>query len=435
MRKILQSTLFLMFLMAASGSLFAQGVTTATLDGLIKDSKGAGLPGANIIAVHTPTGSQYGTLTRADGHFTIPNARVGGPYKVTVSFIGYETVERNDVYLSLGNTTDVNLTLKESGTQLEEVVVTAGKGDIINSDRTGAATNINANTIQTMVPNISRGLRDFTKLSPLANTSGNGTSFAGSNNRHNQFAIDGLVNNDVFGLAGSGTNGGQTGIEPISLDAIEEFQINIAPYDVRQGGFTGGGINAVTRSGTNTVSGSIYYFGNNESMVGKNNPNTGVSAKYPEYKDMQTGFRLGGPIIKNKLFFFVNGEITRKKTPLAFAPGNGSNITVAEADAVVSTLKTIAPSYDPGSYSNIQQETNSNKILAKLDWNINNNHKLTLRHSYAYGENIDNSRSTNALRFYNNGVYFPSTTNSTGLEVNSIFGKNSNRLLIGYTSV
>jgi len=436
MRKILHFTLFLVFMMSTSGALLAQGVTTATLDGNVKDKKGEALPGANIIAIHTPTGSQYATLTRSDGRFTIANARVGGPYKVTVTFVGYENLERNDVFLSLGNTTDLDITLTESGTQLEEVVVKAGKGDIINSDRTGAAININANTIQTMVPNISRGLRDFTKLSPLANTSGNGTSFAGANNRYNQFAIDGLVNNDVFGLAPSGTNGGQTGIEPVSLDAIEEFQINIAPYDVRQGGFTGGGINAVTRSGTNTVQGSIYYFGNNEGLVGKNNPNSGVNAKYPEYQDMQTGFRVGGPIIKNKLFFFVNGEITRKKTPLAFIPGTPeSNITIAEADAVANTLKTIAPSYDPGSYTGIDNETNSNKFLAKLDWNINSNHKLTLRHSYTYGENFQNSRTPNALRFYNNGQYFPSTTNSTGLEINSTLGKNSNRLLIGYTTV
>lgn len=416
---------------------FAQGITTASISGTVVSQQNEALPGANIVAVHTPSGTQYGTSTRADGKYVIPNMRVGGPYKVTITFIGYETQERTDVYLSLGNTTEIPFMLQESGTQLAEIQVTAS--NLINTERTGAASNVSNHTIQS-VPNISRGLKDFTKISPLANTAGNGTSFAGANNRYNQFAIDGIVSNDVFGLAASGTNGGQTGIEPISLDAIEEFQINIAPYDVRQGGFSGGGINAVTRSGGNTFQGSAYYFGNNQSLVGRTDPNSEpkAKAKYPEYKDFQAGIRLGGPIIKNKLFFFVNGEITRQKTPLPFAPGTGSAsaITEAEVNRVLDVLSEIAPNYDPGSYKDISDETNSNKVLAKIDWNINNNHKLSVRHSYTYGENIDNSRSTSALRFYNNGVFFPSTTNSTGIELNSILGTSaSNRLLIGYTRV
>ncbi len=292
MHKILR--LICVLILSTAGGLFAQ-VTTSSINGAVTDSKGEVLPGATIIAVHGPSGTQYGTLARPDGRYTIPNARVGGPYKITVTFIGYKTQEESDVYLSLGNAFNADFSLEESGTQLEEIIVSASKSDVFNGDRTGAATNVDNRTIQS-VPTISRGLRDFTKLSPLANTSGNGTSFAGSSNRYNQFAIDGLVSNDVFGLTSSGTNGGQTGIEPISLDAIEEFQINIAPYDIRQGGFTGGGINAVTRSGSNTFQGSAYYFGNNEKFVGKNNPNTGAESKYPEYKDYQAGFRLGGPI-------------------------------------------------------------------------------------------------------------------------------------------
>ena len=414
----------------------AQGVTTSSIDGNVADQKGEALPGATVIAIHEPSGTQYGTSTRSDGRFIIPNARVGGPYKITISFVGYETFEQKNVFLSLGNTSTVEIILIETGTQLQEVVVTSLAEDVFNFERTGAATNISNRTMQS-VPTISRGLRDFTKLSPLANTAGNGTSFAGANNRYNQFAIDGLVSNDVFGLASSGTNGGQTGIEPISLDAIEEFQINIAPYDVRQGGFTGGGINAVTRSGSNTFQGSAYYFGNNQSLVGQNNPNTGESAKYPEYKDYQAGFRLGGPIVKNKLFFFVNGEITRQKTPLGFAPGTASSlVTVAEINRVITTLASIAPGYDVGSYLDMSDETNSDKFLVKLDWNINDKHKLSIRHSYTYGENIDVTRSASQLRFYNSGAFFPSTTNSTGVELNSIFGtKYSNRLLVGYTTV
>lgn len=428
----------LMFITYAS--VWAQGVTTATISGRVFGSKsgstGEALPGANVVAVHTPSGTTYGAAASADGRFTIPNARIGGPYKVTASFVGYQAQGKDEIYLSLGNIADINFTLVEDGAQLQEVVVVAGKGDLFNSERTGLATNVDNRTINS-IPNINRSLTDFTKFSPLANTAGTGTSFAGANNRYNQFAIDGLVNNDVFGLASTGTNGGQVGINPISLDAIEEFQINIAPYDIRQGGFTGGGINAVTRSGTNTFQGSVYYFGNNQNLVGSTNPVSESKSPYGTYSDYQTGLRFGGPIIKNKLFFFVNGEIDRRSTPALYAPGTpGANVTQAEADAVISTLQQIAPTYDPGTSGAYNNTVSSNKVLAKLDWNISDKHKLTLRHSYTYGESYNNGRTPNTLYLSNNGIYFPSTTNSTGLELKSSFKNNtSNRLLIGYTSV
>ncbi|RIJ42974.1 TonB-dependent receptor [Pontibacter oryzae] len=417
---------------------WAQGVTTSSMTGIVTDLKGEGLPGATVVAVHTPSGSQYGTTTGADGRFTIVNMRVGGPYKVTARYLGFQEQVANNIDLKLGLSTSVPFKLSEQSNALSEVQVVSDRNSPMSSEKTGAATNVSREVVQS-IPTVSRGLKDFTKISPLANTSGNGTQFAGTNNRYNQFAIDGLINNDVFGLAGSGTNGGQTGIEPVSLDAIEEFQINIAPYDVRQGGFTGGGINAVTRSGTNNYQGSIYYYGNNEKLVGGRSPITGEKAKYPEYNDSQYGFRIGGPILKNKLFFFLNGEMTRSITPLAFDPtdpNSGSKLTMDEINRVISTVKRVAPNYDLGSYGEINDELNSNKLLAKIDWNINNNHKLTLRHSYAYGENIDNSRNNNSLRFYNNGQFFPSTTNSTGLELNSTFNnKYANNLLLGYTRV
>lgn len=416
-----------------------QGVTTSTLSGRVTTAKAGAaeetLPGANVVAVHVPSGTTYGTVTGADGKFMIPGMRVGGPYTLKVSFVGFRESVVTEITLNLGITRNINVALVEESQSLEELVISGERG-VFSTERTGAATNLNNRVIQS-VPTISRGLRDFTKLSPLANTSGNGTSFAGSSNRYNQFAIDGLVSNDVFGLAGSGTNGGQTGVEPISLDAIEEFQLNIAPYDIRQGGFTGGGINAVTRSGSNTFQGSAYFFGNNQTLVGKTNPNSGVEADYPDYKDYQAGFRIGGPIIKNKLFFFVNGEIARQKTPIAFMPGSPeSNVTVAEMNRVRTVLNTLAPDYDPGSFGSLADETNSNKFLAKVDWNISQQHKLTVRHSYTYGEQIDQTRSANQARFSNSGIYFPSTTNSTGVELNSIFGTvASNRLLVGYTTV
>jgi hypothetical protein len=436
MKKILLNlSLTILLAVALVTNAFSQ-VTTAGLRGRVVDEKNEALPGASIVAIHLPTGAQYGVLANEDGRFNINNMRVGGPYQVTISFVGYNPQVYNDINLSLGNVTDMALTLSPSVTSLNEVIVSAGKNNIINSDRTGASINISNETVNS-VPTISRGLRDFTKMSPLANTSGSGTSFAGTNNRYNQFSIDGLVNNDVFGLTSSGTNGGQAGIEPISLDAIEEFQINIAPYDVRQGGFTGGGINAVTKSGTNDFKGTAYFFGNNQKFVGKNEPKTNTSLPVATQQDYQSGFTLGGPIIKNKLFFFFSGEITRQSYPLANVPGTStSNITQDEVDRILAVVNRVAPGYDPGSYTDINNETNSNKILAKINWNINNKHKLILRHSYTYGENISNSRTPNALRFYNNGIFFPSTSNSTGLELNSILGNNkSNRLMLGYTTV
>ncbi|MBN1790318.1 MAG: TonB-dependent receptor [Bacteroidales bacterium] len=432
MKKLIISLLvitLLPFTMAAQ-------VTTSGLRGNVTDNSNELLAGATVVAVHQPSGTQYGTIANKDGRFAIDNMRVGGPYKITISFIGYTAKVYDDIILGLGNTVDLQVTLEAATQELQAVVVRSSRTDVFNSDHTGAATNI-SNEVMTAIPSISRGLKDFTKISPFANIAGNGTSFAGSNNRYNLFAIDGLVNNDVFGLTSSGTNGGQTGVEPISLDAIEEFQINIAPYDVRQGGFTGGGINAITKSGTNNFNGSIYYFTNNENLVGKNNPSTDEKQNYPEYKDFQTGFTLGGPIVKNKLFFFVNGEMTKNKTPLSYEPGTASsNITTDEINRVVETLTRVAPNYNPGSFSSISNETNSYKILAKLNWNISNNHKLIVRHSYTYGENISNSRGANSLRFSNNGLFFPSTTNSSGLELNSLFANGiSNRLLLGYTRV
>jgi hypothetical protein len=411
-------------------------LTTSGLKGLVVDEKNEALAGASIVAVHTPSGTQYGIMTNADGRFSLNNMRVGGPYQITVSFVGYKPQVVSDLTLSLGNVADISVTMVPTATTLSEVVVSAGKNAIINSGRTGAAINI-SNDVVASVPTISRGLKDFTRISPLANNAGYGTSFAGANNRYNQFAIDGLVSNDVFGLTSSGTNGGQTGIEPISLDAIEEFQINIAPYDVRESGFTGGGINAVTKSGTNKFKGSLYFYGNNQKTVGKNEPIADTNKPVATYKDWQAGFTVGGPIIKNKLFFFINGEMTRNVYPLGNLPGtSASAITTDEINRVLAVINRVAPTYDPGAWGDMNNETKSNKFLVKLNWNINDKNKLVVRHSYTYGENISNSRSANSLRFYNNGIFFPSTTNSTGIELSSILPNNmSNQLSLGYTAV
>ncbi|WP_224995557.1 carboxypeptidase regulatory-like domain-containing protein [Cesiribacter sp. SM1] len=432
MKQFLLSVLFTAACLLPNFS-WAQGITTASMSGVVSAADGSTLPGANVIAVHEPTGTRYGAATRADGRFTIPAMQVGGPYNVTVSFVGYEPKVYNGINLKLGQEYVLNTSLTEEGGVLEEVEITANTNPVMNSERTGAATNVTEEQLESL-PTISRGLNDFTRLTPQASTAGgSGISFAGQNNRYNQFAIDGTVNNDVFGLSATGTNGGQTGVQPISLDAIQEVQVVIAPYSVLQGGFTGAGINAVTRSGTNNFTGSAYYFGNNEKLVGKS-PDE-ARTRLDDYTDYQTGFRLGGPIVPNKLFFFVNGEVTNRTSPLLFAPGtSSSNITIDELERVVDVAERLG--YDPGQYASLSDERSSEKIFGRLDWNINDNHRLTLRHSYVYGQELDFTRNPNQVNFSNAGVFFPTTTNSTVLELNSRIGANmSNTFRLGYTTV
>ncbi|MDO6389986.1 TonB-dependent receptor [Pontibacter sp. BT731] len=432
MRTIYTKLLVSLLLLLSSHLVWAQGTTTAAMNGVVQDQNGSPLPGATVIAVHTPTNTQYVAATNAEGRYNIQNMRVGGPYTVRTSYVGYQEQRVDNINLTLGQNYRLDLTISESTTTLGEVQITATQDKVINSDRTGAATNVSTEQLESL-PTISRSLNDFTRITPQATTSGSGISFAGQNNRFNNFSIDGTVNNDVFGLSASGTNGGQTGVQPISLDAIEAIQVVIAPFDVRQSGFTGGGINAITRSGSNQFTGSAYYFGNNERLVGKSPDDS--RTRLPDFTDYQTGLRIGGPIIKDKLFFFVNGEKTKRVAPLLFEPGTpGSNITVDEATRALNVANRLG--YDPGSFRGIDDETRSDKIFARLDWNITDNHQLTLRHSYVYGENIDNSRTPNALRFSNNAEYFPSTTNSSVLQLRSQFGgQYANEAIIGFTAV
>jgi TonB-dependent Receptor Plug Domain. len=266
------------------------------------------------------------------------------------------------------------------------------------------------------MPSISRSVSDFTRLVPQAASSNGGTSFSGTNNRYNSFQVDGVVNNDVFGLAGTGTNGGQAGIQPISLDAIEQIQVVIAPYDVRQSGFTGGGINAITKSGSNDFKGSAYFYGNNQDFVGTTaGKNVENRKKLDKQTDMQFGVSLGGALIKNKLFFFVNGEITDKSYPTSYNVGEGSNVTKEEADQVMNHLMSISGGYNGGGYGPMDVTTKSYKILERIDWNINDNNKFTLRHSYVSGKQLNYSLSANGLRFNDNGYYMNSKTHTIWL--------------------
>jgi len=423
-----------------STAAFAQGVTTSSINGKITDSKGEVLPGASVVMVHTPTGSNYGNISDAEGFVRIPNMKVGGPYKLTISYIGYQTFTQDDIYLSLGKTQKINVVLNEDATQLAEVVVTSGQGEVFDGNINGAETTISEKQLMEL-PNASRGINDFVRLTPQAAfTSGGGISIAGTNNRFNSIFIDGATSNDVFGLAGNGQNGGQiSGLSLISMDALEQIQVSVSPYNVTLGGFSGGSISAVTRSGTNNFSGSVYYLMRNQSLAGKTPGFLEVDGTEREKLDNFTaktyGFRLGGPIIKDKLFFFVNAEIQRDETPSPFDFNTyGGGVTRAELNSLISAVN--AMGYDPGGFEGTKSELEAEKFLVKFDYNLNDNHKITLRHSYNNGQNFSPSRSsTSRIRFANAGVFFPSKTNSTAIELNSNFNNKSNKLIIGRTSV
>ncbi|HET9412489.1 MAG TPA: TonB-dependent receptor, partial [Candidatus Saccharimonadales bacterium] len=337
------------------------------MNGTIKDQAGSPLPGATIIAVHNPTNTQYVATTNADGYYNIQNMRVGGPYTVRTSYVGYQEQRSENVNLALGQSARVDFTLSESSRELGEVEILGERNDVFNQDRTGAATNVSREQIERL-PTLSRSLQDFTRLTPQAS----GNSIGGSSNRYNNITIDGAVNNDVFGLSSSGTPGGSAGTQPISLDAIQEIQVVIAPYDVKQGNFTGGGINAVTRSGTNKFSGSVYGFGRNEDIIGK--AVEGPRVKADEFKNYQYGIRVGGPIIPDKLFFFTNYDATRITEPVRFAPGSSESQIPLSAAQQVAEFVQETYGYDVGSFGGFDRDTESDKLFARLDWNITDKH-------------------------------------------------------------
>ncbi|MET1258723.1 MAG: carboxypeptidase regulatory-like domain-containing protein [Flavobacteriaceae bacterium] len=434
----------LVLALVVSATAFSQGVTTSSLGGKVTDNNGEPLPGATVVAVHVPTGTTYGAATDFDGYYRISGMRSGGPYQITYSYIGFNDDLREGIFLNLGSTQRINVQLVESATALDEVVVTAVSNGVFGSSKTGTETTISQRQVAT-TPAASRSLADFVRLTPQAQLSegddGFSISLAGQNNRYNAIYIDGAVNNDVFGLAGSGTNGGQTGVNPLSVDAIETFQINIAPFDVRQSGFSGGSINAITRSGSNEFEGSAYYFTRGESLAGKTPPSlVGDGEEREKLADFSAntyGVRIGGPLVKDKLFFFVNYERGETEIPQPF---NFSNYTGRASQADLDNLSSFLQStygYNTGIFDNNTRTLESNTLVAKLDWNIDDNHKLSLRHSYVGAENLEaRSSGNNNIGFINGSEFFESNTNSTALELNSRFGnKFSNNLVIGYTAV
>lgn len=436
-----------------SASVQAQTVTSASFLGTVTDVAGEPLIGANVVATHTPSGTMYGASTRADGRYNLPAVRIGGPYTIEVSYIGYDPYTLEDVYLSLGQNFRLDVKLRESSAMLMEVTVTAVKNEILNSQRTGASTNIKKEAINAM-PTLSRGLNDFVRLTPqsrssnVAATTGSGTSFAGQDSRLNNLTIDGSIFNNSFGLASAPA--GQTNSSPISLDALDEIQVNVAPYDVRQGGFTGAGVNAVTRSGTNQFEGSVFFNNRSDALAGNKANDTEIAKD--NFGITQSGFRFGGPLIKNKLFFFVNAEIERRNDPatsfLAARPGlEGDNVTRVLASDL-DELKTFLIdnfNYDPGVYEDYLLQTYSDKALVKLDYNINNAHRMSFRFNYlrsfrdvlaSNSGSFQNRRSNNfALNFSNSNYVINNDIYSGIVELNSVLGSRfSNSMQLGFTA-
>lgn len=428
----------LLLVLSMAGSTYAQGVTTASLNGTVLDSKGQPLPGANVVAVHNASGSTFGAAARTDGRFNIPGMRVGGPYTVSARYIGYKTQERENVYLTLGQDLKITFTLVDETLTTGEVVVTAERDAIMSASRTGAATNVVRAQIDRL-PTISRSFQDFYKLSPYF--TGVGSQAAGRNNRYNNIQVDGANFNDLFGLGGTGTPGGQGGTVPISLEAIEEFQIVVSPFDVRQSNFTGAGINAITRSGTNAFSGSAFYNARNEDFSGLS-PDA-LEAKLPSFSSKSYGFRFGGPIMENRLFFFANAELARADAPFTRTFNQsafGTNAYTANEDSlnILSNFLRNTYGYETGAWGSINRPDESDKLFARLDYNFNQNHKLTARWNYLNAtSNNSPSRFRGSADVYSaNADYdLKNKTHSFALQLTSVLSNTaSNELSIGYNN-
>ncbi|PPK84366.1 carboxypeptidase family protein [Neolewinella xylanilytica] len=425
------------------GNLLSAQATTAALGGQIADTDGVGLPGATVLAIHEPTGTRYGTTAQDDGYYNLNNLRVGGPYTVTVSYIGFGEEVLSDLQLKLGLKRQLDFTLATDGETLDEIVVSAGQNSVINSDRTGAATQISTEVLQRL-PTISRSASDFTRLAPSAD----GNSFGGRNDQYNNFTLDGSIFNNPFGLDAA-TAGGQSNAQPISLDAIEQIQVNLAPYDVTQAGFTGAAINAVTKSGSNDFQGTVFGFFRNQDLTGSRV--AGEDIFVPDLRQVQTGASLGGPIIRDKLFFFANFELERREDLgsnfLAARSGRSgdqvSRVLASDLDAISTALQDRF-GYTTGPYERYLHDTKNDKGLFKLDWNIAPGNTLTATYNFLNASRDNNAHPSalgrrgpdaTTLQYYSSGYRINNEIQSGIVEWRSLFAEQfSNKLQVGYTS-
>ncbi|MEO5942809.1 MAG: carboxypeptidase regulatory-like domain-containing protein [Ferruginibacter sp.] len=443
-------------------------VTTSSISGFVKSDKGVALEGATITAIHEPSGTKYVTVSKKDGNYTLPNTRIGGPYTLTVGYVGYTTQTTNNISLTLGEPYNADITLSTNVSELSTVVVTAA-GKAGARSKTGASTVFDSRMISSL-PSISRSITDFTRLTPQAN----GNNFAGRDGRFNNLQIDGANLNNNFGLSTDPQPGG--GASPISIDAYDEISVNIAPYDVRQSGFTGAGLNVITKSGTNTFHGTAYGYYRDQSFNGLNIGDVKLTAT-PQ-KNKVYGASLGGPIIKNKLFFFLNAEWENasQPNPNTFVP-TGSTAAGIPSAAPIDSLNSFRDilktkySYDAGTYDNRPNfVTKNRKLLAKINWNISDKQKLVLKYSDFEGSDqsplngssvpnsgaggffitnpangvtgssqtrLPNNRNSNqSIGFSNSDYATDHIVKSATLELNSNFSSRiSNQFLLSYTHI
>jgi hypothetical protein len=444
-KNILQASISMLLLFC--GYFASAQVTTATFNGMVQDNKGAALAAATVTIEFPDAGIKQTVTTKADGRFTVPNLRVGGPYKITINFVGYNTTVVNNIFLELGQNTPVEVTMEEKAGELKEVVIQGGNR-IFDNKRTGASTTINNRLIRSL-PTINRSADDYLRLTPSASSTYNGLSFAGRNGQYNNFSLDGAVFNNPFGLDAP-TPGGQTNAQPVSLDAIDQIQVNIAPYDVTQAGFTGAGVNTVTKSGSNKTFGTAYVFYRDQNFTGKKVD--GTKFEIPSLSQLQIGASLGGAIKKNKLFYFINFETEqRSDQPTSYVAQNSGNAgksntsRVLESDLIaVSTILKNKFNYETGPYQGFTYDQTNYKWLAKIDWNINQVHKLALTYnglSASKGKPAHPSAigrrgpDFTTLQFRNSGYEIVNNLNSFSGELKSNFNsKYANKLRAVYTS-
>ncbi len=445
--KIKLISIFMLFIFYAGIRTSAQ-VTTSTLSGTVSSTKDAKtLSGATVEITFADAGIKKTIPTNSSGTFVVPNLRVGGPYTVTVTYTGYQEKKEENIFLELGQNTALDIKMEPADNSLANVTVTS-KSKIFDNQRTGASTNISSRQLRNL-PTISRSADDFTRLTPSASATYNGTSFAGRNGQYNNYSLDGAVFNNPFGLDAP-TPGGQTGAQPISLDAIDQIQVNIAPYDVTQAGFTGAGINTVTKSGTNNFTGTVYGFFRNQSLTGKKVD--GDKIVVPDLKQLQAGFSVGGAIKKSKLFYFVNFETEqRDDQPTSYVARNSDNagnsntsrVLQSDLDEVSQILKTRL-GYETGPYQAYTLKQKNYKWIGKLDWVINSNHSLSFTYNGLQATK-EKPAHPNAifrrgpdyqtLQFKNSGYKIENKLHSFGAELKSTFGnKYANKLRAVYTT-
>lgn len=441
--------LFLVLIISCFYNLSMAQITTATLSGIVKDAQGAPVPSATVSVEFPNAGVQKTLITKSDGRFTLANQRVGGPYHVTATHVNQQQVLVDSIFLELGQNNYIEITMAGSAAVLENVIVGGTGGSrIFDNKRTGASTNIN-NTVLRSLPTISRSADDYLRLAPSASSTFNGLSFAGRNGQYNNFSLDGAVFNNPFGLDAP-TPGGQTNAQPISLDAIEQIQVNIAPYDVTQAGFTGAGINTVTKSGSNRFSGTVYSFYRNEGMTGKKV--NGNKLVVPDLGQYQGGFAVGGPIVKNKLYYFANFETERRKDEAsgyraqnAGNEGKTNTSRVLESDLQqVSRILKDRFGYETGPYQAFTFKQVNYKWLVKLDWNISKIHSLSFTYNGLQASQEKPAHPSaigrrgpdfTTMQYRNSGYKMINKLQSFGTELKSDFGSTyANKLRLVYTT-